>query len=429
MKTTFESIDIFAAKRLDSKDKLKNFRNEFINSDPTIIYLDGNSLGRLPNRTVPFLDNVISKEWGNDLIGSWNRTWYDKPYRIGNKLAKIIGAKNEEVIIADSTSINLYKLVRAALKLQAGKTKIISDVFNFPSDLYVIQGIINELGDKHKLELAQSQDGITIANSELEKLIDNDTALVVLSHTAFKSGFVYDMQKINEMAHSKGALVLWDLSHSAGAVEINLNETNADLAVGCTYKYLNGGPGSPAYLYVREDLINKLEPPIWGWFGDQEPFAFNSEYKPAYGINKFLVGTPPVISLSAIEPGLDITLKAGISNIREKNRLLTEYAIFLINNILVPLGFSIGSPLDSEIRGSHVSLVHPEAYRISKTMTMGIKNDLKVIPDFRKPDNIRLSVSGLYSTLEEINRAITLIKDISVTRYYETITMPKEIVT
>ncbi|MCK9280173.1 MAG: kynureninase [Melioribacteraceae bacterium] len=429
MKNSFESIDIFAAKRLDSKDNLKSFRNEFVNSDPTTIYLDGNSLGRLPKRTIPLLDNVINKEWGNDLIGSWNKSWYDKPYRVGNKLAKLIGAKNEEVIITDSTSINLYKLVYAALRHQSGRTKIISDVFNFPSDLYVIQGIIKELGGNHKLELAQSEDGITICDDALNNLIDENTALVVLSHTAFKSGFVYDMKKITELAHSKGALVLWDLSHSAGAVEINLNDANADLAVGCTYKYLNGGPGSPAYLYVREDIIDKLESPIWGWFGDQDPFAFNPEYKPAASIKKFLVGTPPVISLSAIEPGLDITLKAGITNIREKNIRLSEYMIFLINNILVPLGFSIGSPLDSSIRGSHVSLVHPEAYRISKAMIRGIKDDLKVIPDYRKPNNIRLSVSGIYSSFEEINKAITLIKDISDTRYYETIAMPKELVT
>ncbi|KUO59940.1 aminotransferase V [bacterium BRH_c32] len=429
MKNTFESIDIFAAKRMDGKDKLKSFRNEFINNDPTTIYLDGNSLGRLPNRTIPFLDNVINKEWGDDLIGSWNKSWYDKPYRVGNKLTKIIGAKDGEVIIADSTSINLFKLVYAALRLQSGKSKIISDSFNFPSDLYVIQGIIKDFGNKHKLELAQSEDEITISDDALNKLIDEDTALVVLSHTAFKSGFTYDIKKITEMAHSKGALVLWDLSHSAGAMDINLNDANADLAVGCTYKYLNGGPGAPAYLYVREDLIEKLESPIWGWFGDQDPFAFNSEYRPAESIKKFLVGTPPIISLTAIEPGLDIVLKAGISKIREKNILLTDYMIYLINTILVPLGFSIGSPLDSSIRGSHVSIVHPEAYRISKALIKGIRSDLKVIPDFRKPNNIRLSVSGLYTTFEEINRAIMLIKDISDTRFYETIAIPREIVT
>lgn len=429
MKNTFESIDIFAAKRMDSKDKLKSFRNEFVNNDPNTIYLDGNSLGRLPNRTIPFLENAINKEWGDDLISSWNKSWYDKPYRVGNKLARIIGAKNEEVIIVDYTSLNLYKLVYSALKLQSGRTKIISDSFNFPSDLYVIQGIIKDFGNKHKLELAQSEDGITISDDAINKLIDNDTALVVLSHTAFKSGFTYDIKKITEMAHAKGALVLWDLSHSAGAVEINLNDAKADMAVGCTYKYLNGGPGAPAYLYVREDLIKKLESPIWGWFGDQDPFAFNSEYRPADSIKKFLVGTPPVISLTAIEPGLDIILKAGISKIREKNIMQTDYMIFLINRILVPLGFSIGSPLDSSIRGSHVSIVHPEAYRISKAMIKGIKSDLKVIPDFRKPNNIRLSVSGLYSTFEEINKAILLIKEISDLRFYETIAIPKEIVT
>ena len=234
------------------------------------------------------------------LIRSWNEGWYNLAETVGEKISQIIGAMEDEVIIADSTSINLYKLVHAALKLNYKKTKIITDEFNFPSDHYIIQGILKQLSSEYKIEILQSNDGITIPIESLESTIDDETALVVLSHVAFKSSFLYDLDKVTEIAHKKGSLILWDLSHSVGAVDIELNKANADFAIGCTYKYLNGGPGAPAFLYVRNDLHEKIISPIWGWFGDDDPFQFRLDYKPAKGMQKFLVGTPPILSLSAV---------------------------------------------------------------------------------------------------------------------------------
>jgi kynureninase len=238
---------------------------------------------------------------------------------------------------------------------------------------------------------------------DLEEVIDEETALVVLSHVAFKSAFMYDMEEVTAMAHRKGALMLWDLSHAAGAVPVELNNCGADLAVGCTYKYLNGGPGAPAYLFMKNELQDHLTSPVWGWFGDKDPFSFDLQYKPAAGIKKFLVGTPPVLSQEAIGPGLNIILEAGMDNIRKKSVLQTEYLVFLFDNCLKEIGFSLGSPRDITNRGSHISLKHPEAYRICQALTNPPKKVTAiVIPDFRKPDNIRIGIAPLYTSFEDI---------------------------
>ena len=249
---------------------------------------------------------------------------------MGGKISKIIGAREDEVIIADSTSMNLYKLVHAALKLNDKRTKIVTDEFNFPSDHYIIQGILKQLSSEYKIEIVKSNDGITIPAESLESKIDDDTALVVLSHVAFQSSFLYDLDKVTSVAHKKGALILWDLSHSVGAVDIDLNKSNADFAIGCTYKYLNGGPGAPAFLFVKNDLQEKIISPIWGWFGDHDPFEFRLNYKSAKGMQKFLVGTPPILSLSAVDSSIDLIIDAGIKNIRNKSIKLSEYMIYFI---------------------------------------------------------------------------------------------------
>jgi kynureninase len=315
--------------------------------------------------------------------------------------------------------VNLYKLAKAALNLQTGKTRIVSDVFNFPTDLYILQGIIQEMGNKHELILAGSKDEITIDLDDLKGKIDENTALVVLSMVAFKSAFLYDANEINEWAHQKGALVLWDLSHAAGAAPVELNKIKADLAVGCTYKYLNGGPGSPAFLYVRKDLQEKLNSPIQGWFGEENPFEFGLNYRPAGGIRKFLTGTPPVLNLLAIEPGLDLLMEAGIENLYEKSKRQSEYFIFLTMKILSKHGFEIGSPLHHLQRGSHISLKHPEAYRICQSLIHPKNGIVKIIPDFREPDNIRFGFTPLYTTFEEIRQTIERLKIIIETREYE----------
>ncbi len=424
----FTSGSDFAAK-LDRTDTLAGFRREFFIADDLVIYLDGNSLGRLPLETRRLLTEAVDRQWGTALIRSWNEGWYDLPKAISSKLARIIGAGEDEVIMCDSTSINLYKLVWGALNSRPGRSRIVSDVLNFPTDLYVIQSVINMHGGKHELLLAPSRDGIQVEMDDLKELIDEDTALVVLSYVAFKSAFMYDMQRVNDLAHSKGALVIWDLSHAAGAVPVKLSDTGADMAVGCTYKYLNGGPGSPAFLYVNKNLQEQITSPVWGWFGDSNPFAFDHQYKPAAGIARFMVGTPPVLSLAAVEPGLDILLSAGMENVREKSNRQTEYLIFLAREKLMPLGFTLGSPIAPEKRGSHVSLQHPEAYRICQAMIYPDDGSPCIIPDFRAPDNIRFGITPLYTTFSEIHQAVARVEQIVSEKIFERYSEKRQAVT
>lgn len=415
--THFES-GIGFARRADHHDPLSKFRMSFFIPETNIIYLDGNSLGRLPHRTRERLQQALDYQWGTRLIRSWNEGWYDMPSRLGARLAPIIGAGEDEVIVGDSTSLNLFKAAWAATKLQKGRTRLITDDLNFPTDIYVLQGIANQLGPDFEVTIARSSDGLTLTSEDLEKVLNEETALVVLSHVAFKSAYMHDMKAVTDLVHSHGALMLWDLSHSAGVVPVQLNEAGADLAIGCTYKYLNGGPGAPAYLFAKKELQEKMESPIWGWFGDENPFAFNLGYKPAPGMSRFLVGTPPVLSMTGIEPGLDLILKAGIGSIRKKSIRLTEYLMFLIDEKLKPLGFTTGTPGRAENRGSHVALRHPEAFRICQAMIFPADNNVKVIPDFREPDNIRLGVAPLYNSYEEMYLAIERIERIVEEKLY-----------
>jgi kynureninase len=401
---TFDTGRDFALE-MDQKDPLGRFRERFYIPESDTIYLDGNSLGRLPLATRENIIKVTDAQWGTRLIRSWNEGWYQKPAELSRKLALIIGAGEEEVITGDSTSINLYKLASAALKRQRGRKKIVSDELNFPTDLYVLQGITAHSGEDYKLELVPSRNGMTMEPEDLHKAVDEDTALVVLSHVAFKSAFMYDMKEVTALAHSKGALILWDLSHAAGAVPVDLNDCNADMAVGCTYKYLNGGPGAPAYLFVRKELQDELSSPVWGWFGDANPFDFELQYRASVGIRKFMVGTPPILSMEAVSAGLDIVIEAGMDNIRRKSELQGEYLLYLFNTLLKAHGFSLGSPTEKECRGSHVSLRHPEAYRICKALIEPRESPVKVIPDFRAPDNIRMGITPLYTTFGEIHAA------------------------
>jgi kynureninase len=417
----FASTDIDLAYEMDSQDELASYRSEFVIKDPDLIYLDGNSLGRLPKRTTDFMHAVIEREWGESLIRSWNEGWFHTPLKLGDRLAGLIGARPDEVLVTEATSTNLYKLSVAAVRARPGRKKIVSDVFNFPSDLYIFQGIADLPGMQHRLTLIPSRDNLTIDFRDVQAAIDEETALVSLSHVAFKSAFMYDMAKVNELAHQVGALVLWDLSHAVGAVPVELNAWDADMAVGCTYKYLNGGPGSPAFLYVRKDLQEELVQPIWGWFAARDPFTFNLDFNSAQDISQFQVGTPPLLSMKALEPALEIVAEAGIERLRAKSVIQTEYLIFLFDQWLRPLGFSLGSPRQAGQRGSHVSLRHPEGYRITRALIESPPPAVKVIPDFRAPDNIRLGVAPLYTTFVEIHRALermrTIVQDEIYARY------------
>ena len=403
-----------AAYQLDREDPLAGFRDLFVIDDPDLIYLDGNSLGRLPKDTISHLQDLIEDKWGRSLIEGWNAGWYEMPARLGNRIAQLIGAEKDEVVVCDTTSVNLFKLAVAALKFQEEKRILVSDEFNFPTDLYIFQGVIDLLNAGHELKLIRSEDSITIPDENVQEAISEDTALVALTQVAFKSAYMYDISQITSLAHDKGALALWDLSHSVGAVPLQLNEWEVDLAVGCTYKYLNGGPGSPAFIYVRRELQDQLFHPIWGWFADKTPFAFNLEFTPAEGISRYQISTPHILSMASIEPALDILLEAGIDRLRGKSILQTEFLISLAQEKLLPLGFTLGSPLEADRRGSHVSLRHPEAYRICRALIAPQPGDttLRVIPDFRAPDNIRFGIAPLYTSFRDIYRAMERVETI-----------------
>ncbi len=416
------------AQELDSLDPLASYREQFVITDPDLIYLDGNSLGRMPKSAAERAKQVIDEEWGHDLIRGWNKGWWEAPTRVGDKIGKLIGAEAGQVIVTDTVSSNLFKLATAALTHQPNKKRIITDTFNFPSDLYILQGIQHLLSDSIRstqhavhntqyevIRITASDNDITPNITELESVINENTALVTLSHVVFKSGYIYDMQRITELAHAKGALVLWDLSHSVGAVPIELDNCNADLAIGCTYKYLNGGPGAPAFLYVNKKIQEKLTSPIWGWWGQKHPFDFGLDYEPAAGARRFLAGTQPMISMLTMETALEPTLQAGMDFIRAKSILMTDYASFLTDSWLAPLGFSLGSPRDSAMRGSHISIRHTDGYRINRALI----EEMGVIPDFREPDNIRLGFSSLYTSFVEIREGFDRIKRVMDEKRYE----------
>jgi kynureninase len=407
--------DAAYAAELDAADALAHFRERFVDSDPELIYLDGNSLGRLPQATATLAAEVVQHQWGNRLIRGWNDGWFTLPERIGAKVAQLIGAAADEVVMADSTSINLFKLLVAALRDRPGKTRIITDSLNFPSDLYILQGAVDLLGNQHQIEMIDSSDGIHGPAEAIIAALDQDVALVTLTHTLFKSGYIYDMAAITAAAHAAGALVLWDLSHSVGSVPVQLNASNADLAIGCGYKYLNGGPGAPAFLYVRRDLQARLKNPLTGWMGQRDLFDFAPQYAPAAGLRHFLTGTPAVISLALMEPGLDLLIEAGMPALREKSIRQTSYLTDLWRELLAPVGYRLNSPADANWRGSHVSFGHEHGLGIDLAMI----NDLKLLPDFRPPDNIRIGLAPLYTRYQDIYTTVIGMRRIIEERLYE----------
>lgn len=406
------------ALQLDTIDPLRDYKSRFVN-DENMIYLDGNSLGKLPRQTIEHTSKLVEEQWGNRLIRSWNENWMGLSARIAKKIAAVVGAREDEIFVGDSTSLNLYKLAFAALSLKPNQHKIVSDEFNFPTDLYVIQGLIKHQFKNHFLELVKSDDGITIQDNEIEKRLDEHTALITLSHVAYKSAFMYNMELVNKLAHENNSFVIWDLSHAAGAVSVELNRSGADMAVGCTYKYLNGGPGAPAYLYVSKDLQEELANPVTSWFSHQKPFDFDLNYEAVPSIQKFAIGTPNVLSMAAIEPGIEITLDAGINQIRKKSIAQTNFMIELIEQELIPFGFTIASPKNELLRGSHISIQHTDAYRINRAMIEPENNTKIVVPDFRPPNNIRLGIAPLYTSYSDIYQAISRIKMIMEQREYE----------
>ncbi len=390
------------AEQLDREDPLARYREAFVFDDAPRIYLDGNSLGRLPRRTRERLAAAVEQDWGRHLIASWGRGWVDAPRRIGERLAPLIGAAPGQVVVSDSTTVNLFKLAGAALAARPERPTLVSDAMNFPSDLYTLQSVVRGAHEGAALKVVPAgADGVAPDSEALTEAIDEATALVVLSHVTFKSGYLHDAEALAARARAVGAWVLWDLSHAVGVVPIELDAWGAEMAVGCTYKYLNGGPGAPAFLYVRRDLQERLRSPVEGWFGRQAPFGFDLTYEPAEGVGRFLVGTPPVLSMLAIEAGLEPLEEAGMQAVRSKSMALTRLLVELFDARLAPLGFALGTPRDPERRGSHVSLRHPDGYRINRALI-----DAGVVPDFREPDTIRFGLAPLYTRFVDVWDAV-----------------------
>ena len=421
--------DLAYAQSLDAADPLAHFRDRFAHPDAGLVYVDGNSLGRMPQAALALADDLVTRQWGDRLIRSWNEGWFDAPERVGAKIAGLLGAQPDEVIVADSTSVNFFKLLVAGLRCarqrDARRTHILTDDLNFPSDIYVIEEAIDLLGRHHVLQLLRSPDGIHGPVDALQGALGDDVALLTLSHTVFKSGYTYDMAAVTKQAHDAGALVLWDLSHSAGSVPIDLNAANADLAVGCTYKYLNGGPGAPAFLYIRRDLQAQLANPIAGWMSQSNLFDFGLQHKPVSTLRRFLSGTPPVLSLALIEVGVDLLLAAGMDALRAKSMQQTEYLVALWEAMLQPLGYTLNSPRDPAWRGSHISLGHPEGLRID----LALIRDRNVLPDFRYPDNIRIGIAPLYNTFADVHAVATALAEVVEQGVYKKYPTDKPVVT
>jgi kynureninase len=403
------------AEALDRADPLAGFRERFVLADPQRIYADGNSLGRLPRETVERLESLV-REWGERLVSGWE-DWIELPAQVGDRIGEVIGARAGETLACDSTTVNLYKLASAALDLRQERRVALIDEHDFPTDRYVLEGIATSRGLELRRMTTDPVEGPT-ADDVTRAAAAGDVALVTLSHVSYRSGALAALPAITEAAHDAGALMLWDLSHSAGTVPIRLSESGADLAVGCTYKYLNAGPGAPAFLFVRADLHERMRSPVWGWFGQRDQFRMEARYEPASGIERFLAGTPPILGLTAVQAGVELVLEAGLERLREKAAALTELLVALHDERLRPLGFRLNTPRDPARRGAHVSVRHEDAWRLSRALI----ERADVIPDFRPPDTIRLGFAPLYSRFVDVWDAVERLARLVETGEYRQVT-------
>ena len=387
-------LDRGYAGKLDAADSLAGYRERFLLTDPALIYLNGNSLGALPLATVARMETVFREEWGTALARSWDH-WVDLPARAGDLVGELAGAAPGQVIVTDNTTVNLYKLAAAALDARPGRHVIITDDDNFPSDRYVMAGLAAQRGAELRLLATDINQGV---HPDLVRAaVDEDTALVSLSHVAYRSGALADMAAITAIAHQAGALMLWDLCHSVGVVPVDLDGCDVDLAVGCTYKYLNAGPGAPAFAYVCARLREVLRQPIWGWFSQRDQFGMGPSYDPAPGMAKFMTGTPSIPGVAAVQEGARLLLEAGLEPMRAKSMALTGYLIELADAWLVPLGCTIATPREAGRRGSHVSFCHPDAERIVARLASG-----GIITDYRTPDRFRFGLSPLTTRFTDV---------------------------
>jgi kynureninase len=392
-----DNIDRNSCAALDAQDPLATLRDRFLNDGETI-YLDGNSMGRLPRAALRRLQEMAEHEWGTILVRGWTESgWMESPLRVGDRIGALIGTSPGEVLVADTTSVGLFRLMTSVLRARPQRRVIVTESSNFPTDLYIAGGVADLLGCEVR----------AVERGELREALDGDAALLMLTEVDFRTGERHDMGALTEAAHAAGALVLWDLSHSAGAVEIKLNHHGVDLAVGCGYKYLNGGPGSPAYLYVATALQEELRNPIQGWLGHDNPFLFAAEYRRAPGMRGWMSGSPPVLAIGALAVGVELQLEAGAHAVGEKAALLTEVFIRLAHARLDAVGFEVATPASSERRGAQVSLRHPDGLAIVRAA-----GDRGVVGDFRPPELCRFGLAPLYTRFVDLWDAVERIADV-----------------
>ena len=400
---------------LDRKDPLNKYISEFVKSDPTLCYLDGNSLGRLPKQTIENINDFLTNEWGKELVNGWTH-WIDEAQRVGDLVGEAaLGAKNGQVLVTDTTSINFYRACKAAISARPGRKTIIIDEANFPTDRYILQGIAKELNLKLvtiqndiRSESGQyngSDESITI--TELEKHLTDDVALVTFSVIQYRSGALNDVKELTKLIHKNGSLVVWDASHAIGVVDLQFDRDDVDLAIGCTYKYGNSGPGAPAWIYVSQKLQNELSMPIQGWFAQKDQFIMGSEFEKAEGMRGFQITSPSLLGLRCVKTSFEMIKAASLRTISEKAAIGTSLMIEMFDESLAPLGFELTTPRDSNRRGGHISIHHIDAEKIAR----GLRIDKNVIPDYRVPNCIRLAISPLTNSYEEIWEGFIRIAD------------------
>lgn len=404
-------IDRQYALDLDSKDPLAKYKSEFVVEDPTLCYLDGNSLGRLPKRTITAVNDFLQKEWGPELVSGWSH-WVDEAQPTGDLLGKsALGAATGQVLVCDTTSVNFYQLCLAAIRSKPDRKTIITDAANFPTDRYILEGIAEQLG--LKLVIIDNEDPKIATNERittevLAPYLNEDVALVTFQVIQYRSGARTDIKAITDQVRAVGGLVVWDASHAVGAIELNLDHSGADLCVGCTYKYGNSGPGSPAWLYVSKRIQNQLQVPIQGWFAQEAQFEMGPKFERAQSIRGFQIASPSLIGIRCVQTAFNLIQEAGISEIAKKAAIGTTLMIDLFDHWLKPLGFELNTPRQSQFRGGHISLVHPDAAQIC----IALRSISKVIPDYRTPNSIRLAISPLATSYVEVWDGFERIRDL-----------------
>ena len=408
---------------LDAKDPLAKYRDLFVFTDPDVCYLDGNSLGRLPKSTVETINKFLIEGWGTKIVDGWGE-WIDKAETTGDLIGRAaLGAAAGQTLAMDTTSVNFYRLVRAAISARPGRKTIITDEANFPTDRYIMQGIAEELGlnlvvipnDLQEHSTGETFSDELVTPEILKPYLNDDVALVTISVVAYRSGALHDIKELTDLVRASGALMVWDASHAVGAVDMQFDRDGVDLAVGCTYKYGNSGPGSPAWLYVSKRIQSELQMPIQGWFAQRNQFLMGSKFDQIEGMRGFQIASPSIIGLLCIDEGFGMIEDATIAQINAKASKGTDMMIELFDQWLVPLGFELVTPRDSKLRGGHISIYHPDAAQIAR----GLRDDMKVIPDYRAPNSIRLAISPLPTSYVEVFDGFERIRDYTQSGKYK----------